>query len=234
MRIAARQPGHAQLAPLSQIGRTRRWWQKTRGPSVFYALVLTLAGCGYHLTGSKIGLPAEIHSIRVGDIENRTPEYGLEKRLRFALEREIHQRQQLRLGDSDSGADAVLSGRIRSAIMRPVAFNSSDQATQYNVLIVLDLSLKRERDGAILWKGNGIRQEAEYSTAAGVVLVSSSQFQQGTLDPANLNNPQLSPGAAGNPQAPSLQLGESDRERALARLLEQSARDVYDQMIEDF
>lgn len=197
-------------------------------------LLSVTASCGYHLTGSQVGLPAEIRSVRVGEIENRSNEPGIEKRLAFALEREIHERQQLRLVSSTAAADATLSGRIRSASLRPVAFNSDDEATQYNVALEVDLTLKRDRDGQTLWKGSGLRLEAEYSNAPGVIVVSSSQFQQGTLDPANLRDPQLSPGAAADSRAPSVQLGESERGRAMARLVEQGAREIYEQMIEDF
>jgi hypothetical protein len=197
-------------------------------------VALLLTGCGYHLAGEHFGLPEDIRSVRIGAIENRSHEHGLEKSLAFALEREVHIRQRLRLETDPGAGDAVLGGRIRSVQVRPVAFNADDQATRYEMVLVVDLALKRQSDGQVLWHVSGWREESEYATAAGVVVTSSSQFQQGTLDSANLRNPQLSPQFAQNQQSTSIQLAESERRSALGRLMTQAARDIYNQMVENF
>jgi hypothetical protein len=57
-----------------------------------------------------------------------------------------------------------------------------------------------------------------------VVITSSSQFQQGTLDAGTIQNPQF-----GN-----IQLAETERRRAIGRLLSHAVRDIYNQMVEDF
>ena len=59
---------------------------------VRYATLLSLVvltGCGYHLAGEQRGLPADIHSLRVGSVVNHSQEYGLEKTLAFAFERAL-------------------------------------------------------------------------------------------------------------------------------------------------
>jgi hypothetical protein len=198
------------------------------------AVSLILSGCGYHLAGSQVGLPADITSISIGSIENRSREYGLEKSLAFALEREVMIRRQLRLATDPGAGAAVLSGRIRNVQVRPVAFNNNDQAIAYEMTLLLDLRLTRQTDGALLWNGIGWREDSEFATSAAVIVTSSSQFQQQTLDAANLVDPQLSPQAALNPQSVGIQLGETERQQALARLLQQAARDIYNAMIENF
>jgi len=193
-----------------------------RGLAVVLCLLLT--GCGYHFAGEKVGLPEDVHSVSVGTIKNRSREFGLEKSLAFALEREVHIRRHFRMEEDPAGGDAVLSGTIREVSVRPVAFDSNDQAVQFEVVVVLDLTLARHSDGHVLWHVHGLRETDEYSASAQVVVTSSSQFQQGTLDAANVNNAQLS----------NIQLAETERRRALVRLLTQAARDVYNQMVEDF
>jgi hypothetical protein len=197
-------------------------------------LPLVLAGCGYQLAGSHLGLPADVRSISIGRFENRSREHGLEKELGFAIEREILVRRQLQLASDPGAGDAQLTGSIRSIQVRPVAFNRNDQATQYEVVMRLDLQLTRQADGVVLWRSNGSRHESEYSASAGVVVWSSSEFQQDTLDPANLVDPQLSPQFATNPQSVGIQLAETERRQALRRLLQQAARDIYNSMVEDF
>jgi len=188
------------------------------------SLVLLLGGCGYHLAGEHIALPTDVHSISIGTIANRSREHGLEKTLAFALEREIHERGQLRMEESPTVGDAVLSGAIRDVVVRPVAFDSNDQAVQYEVTLVLDLNLTRQSDGRVLWHVSRLREIDEYSASSTVVVTSSSQFQQGTFDAPNIQSDQLS----------HIELAGTERQRALSRLLQQVVRDVYNQMVEDF
>jgi hypothetical protein len=188
------------------------------------SLLLMLAGCGYHLAGEKIALPEDVHSISVGRIQNRSREQGLEKSLAFAIEREVHIRQRFRMEEDPGGGDAVLTGTIRDVLVRPVAFDANDQAVQFEIAVVMDLRLTRHDDGHVLWQIRGLRETDEYSASARVVVTSSPQFQQGTLNATDLQNPEFS----------NIQLAETERRQALTRLLTQVARDVYNQMVEDF
>jgi hypothetical protein len=186
--------------------------------------VLALAGCGYHLVGEQTGLPEDVHSLSVGTLTNRSREHGLEKTLAFAIEREIHVRGQFRMEEDPAGGDAIVSGTIRDLHVRPVAFDANDQAVQYEIDMTLDLYLTRQRDGKVLWQVRGLREIDEYSASSRVVVTSSSEFQQGTLDAANVQNPQLS----------NIQLAETERRSAIAHLLSQAVRDIYNQMVENF
>lgn len=195
--------------------------------SVRYAallLTLALAGCGYHLAGEQLGLPDDVHSLSVGTLVNRSREHGLEKNLAFALEREIHERGHFRMSEDPGGGDAVLSGTIRDLQIRPVAFDANDEALQYEIDVILDLTLTRKDDGHVLWRVVGLQESEEYSANSRVIVTSSSQFQRDTLDA----------GAVQSPEFTHVQLAETERRRAIARLLSQAVRDVYNQMVENF
>ncbi|MFI5395150.1 MAG: LPS assembly lipoprotein LptE [Candidatus Binatia bacterium] len=187
-------------------------------------VVLALAGCGYHFTGEKLGLPDDIHSLSVGTIVNRSREYGLEKTLAFTMEREIHERGHFRMAQDPADGDAVLTGTIRDLRVRPVAFDANDQAVQYEIKVVLDFVLTRQRDGHALWRVSELQETDEYSASARVVVTSSSQFQRGTLDAADVQNPQFT----------HIQLAETERSQAITRALNQAVRDAYNQMVENF
>jgi hypothetical protein len=186
--------------------------------------VLLCAGCGYHFTGEHIALPKDVHSLSVGHIENLSREPGLEKTLAFALEREVYIRRQFHIEDDPGAGDAVLSGTIRAVRVRPMAFDSNDQAVQFQITVVMDLTLSRHSNGRVLWQTRGFTGVTDYSASAPVVVTSASRFQQGTLDAPNVQSPQLS----------NIQLAETERQAALKRLLGQAARDVYNQMVEAF
>jgi len=187
-------------------------------------LGLALAGCGYHLVGETVGLPEDVHSISVGTLTNKSREHGLEKTLAFAMEREIHERGRFHMEEDPAGGDAVISGTIRDVFVRPVGFDANDQAVQYEIAMTVDLYLTRHSDGKVLWQVRGWQETDEYSTNPTVVVTSSSQFQQGTLDAGNVQNPQLT----------NIQLAESERRTAITRLLRQAVRDIYNQMVENF
>lgn len=187
-------------------------------------LLVVLTGCGYHLAGEQRGLPADIHSLSVGNVVNHSREYGFEKTLAFAFEREIHERGQFQMVEDPSGGDAVLTGVIRDIRVQPVAFDANDQAIQYQLTLILDFTLTRHSDGQVLWHVREMRELDEYSVSANVVVTSSSTFQRGTLNASDVQNPQFT----------HIQLGETERRRALTRLLNQAVRDAYNQMVENF
>jgi lipopolysaccharide assembly LptE-like protein len=188
-----------------------------------FALAL-LSACGYHVTGTQVALPPDVRSLGVGTISNFSREYGLEKTLAFALQREIMVRRQFRMSEEVGTADAVVNGAIRDVTARPVAFGANDVAVLYEIALTLDVSLTRQRDGHVLWQVNGLRELNEYSASPTTVITSSSQFQQETLNATDINNPQFN----------SVQLAETLRRQAITRLVTQVVRDVYNQMVEDF
>ena len=187
-------------------------------------LAVVFVGCGYHFAGEHVGLPADIHSLSVGKLVNRSREHGLEKTLAFALEREIHERGHFRMIEDPGGGDAVVSGTIRELRVRPVAFDSNDIAVQYEIALTLDFTLTRKDDGQVLWHVHGLQESDQYSSSSNVVVTNSPQFQQSALNASDVLNPEFT----------AIQLTETERRRAITRLLGQAVRDVYNQMIENF
>lgn len=193
---------------------------RLRGAAVL--LIAALSGCGYHFAGTVTALPPEVKTIHVGNIDNQSIYPGLEKNLGFALEQAISRWGTLRLEENPGEADAVLSGTIRLVDLRAVSFDQSDLALQYEVSVIADLDLRRSSDGKSLWHINGMRQTDEYSAVSQVIVTSSEQFQQGTLDAEDL------------PKFTEVQLAESEQRMAMDRLLRDMARDAYALMTEGF
>ena len=220
--MANRSAGKSSCRAAWSVSSFNRWRPIVRCVALLF--VLGLAGCGYHLAGETVGLPEDVRSLSIGRLTNRSREHGLEKTLAFAIEREIHTRGHFRMEEAPAGGDAVISGTIRALHVVPVAFDAKDQAVQYQIALVVDLTLTRQRDGVVLWHVTGLQEIDEYSASPRVVVTSSSQFQQGTLDAADIQNPQLS----------NIQLAETERRNAIARLLNAAVRDIYNQMVENF
>ena len=200
--------------------------------AVAIVIALASAGCGYHFHGTQPTLPADIRTIGVGTIENKSLERGLEKQLAFAFEREVFVRRHYSLPQSRGGADALLHGTIREVTRRPVAFDADDQAVQYEVRMRLDFTLTRQSDGKTLWSVRDMREFDEYTSNPDVIVTSSPDFQRGHLDVKNLQR-EDDP-IADDTQISNIQLAEYERRQAMSRLLQRAVRDAYDRMIEGF
>ena len=189
---------------------------------LIWLLAISLSGCGYRLMGTPVQAPGGIRSISVGEFENHSREIGLDKRLAFALEREFYRRGTLRVMEDPTAGEGVIVGTIQRFNARPVAFDANDEARQYEAELTLDVTLRRQDDGAVLWEGVQLRAVEEYAVARNFVVPSSSQFQQGTLDFGNLKD------------LTDIQLAETEKRLAIERLVTSIVRDVHDRIFDDF
>jgi hypothetical protein len=196
----------------------------TLSPQSCFVLLFLLScfGCGYHLAGTMTKVPGGIRSLSVGPFDNRSREFGLDRRLRFALEREFYRRGLLRVVDNPDGGEAVLTGTIRAFTTRPVAFDPKDEALEYEAELTLDAQLKRRSDGAVLWKASGMMAIDDYVVTQSVVVPSSSQFQRGTLDLKDLD------------ALTDIQLAETEKRLAIDRLVGSIVSDLHDRLLDDF
>jgi len=58
----------------------------------------------------------------------------------------------------------------------------SDEAIEYQAELIVDLTLRRQSDGTVLWEASGLQEIEEYAVQVDIVVPSTSQFQQGTLN----------------------------------------------------
>jgi hypothetical protein len=186
------------------------------------AAAMLAAGCGYQVGTAGRALDPQLRSIGVATFANETREIGVEKRLALAIEREFSIRGPLTVTNDPTAADLLLSGTVRQAEDRPVAFNREDEVLLYQTSLVLELELRRRDTGEVLWRTRGLRATGDYETVAAVIVTTSSEFRSSTLNAEDLG------------AFTDVQLAESRRRQALERMLGVLARDVYVQIMEDF
>jgi hypothetical protein len=184
-------------------------------------VMLAWAGCGYHFASGGRTFDAGVRTIGVRTFANATREIGVEKRLAMAIEREFVIRGPLKVAAAEEG-DLQLTGTVRSAEDRPVAFNRDDEVLIYQTVLALDLELRRRDTGAVIWQVRGLRVADDYESVASVVVTTSSSFRSSTLNPEDLGG------------FTDIQLAETRRRETLERMIGALARDVYDQIMEDF
>lgn len=182
---------------------------------------VVVAGCGYQFAAGGRQFDAGIRTIGIRTFANQTREIGVEKRLAMAIEREFVIRGPLKVADFDE-SDLQLTGTVRAAEDRPVAFNRDDEVLIYQTVLALDLELRKREGGAVVWRVQGLRVTDDYESVASVIVTTSSDFRAGTLNPEDLG------------AFTDVQLAETRRRETLDRMISTLARDVYDQIMEDF
>jgi Lipopolysaccharide-assembly len=183
--------------------------------------LLGLAGCGYGLAGTGSHVPEGARTVRIRPFQNHTRENGLEVRLHRALQDEFRRHGVLRVvGDGD--ADLELSGDIRRFTSVPVAFSATDEAVQYQGIMMVGMRLVERATGRVLHETKFLQETQDFGAVSGVVIASSPHFQRGTIDARDLEN------------LTNVQLGEARRHQALRDLIDVTARDIYLQTMEGF
>jgi outer membrane lipopolysaccharide assembly protein LptE/RlpB len=146
--------------------------------SILLAVVLVLAGCGYHTVGSKSAqLPASVHSIAIPAFANRTHTYHVEQVLTEAVVREFLARTQYRIVYQDNGsADAVLRGVVTAANIQAVTSDlTTGRATTALITVNMRVSLV-DRGGKMLYENvrYSFREQYEISNEPAAFFQESS------------------------------------------------------------
>jgi hypothetical protein len=136
-----------------------------RGILVGLVLFFLLAGCGYGLRGSTNNLPPDIQGIYIPVFVNETTEAGAEVIFANALIYEFTRSRILPVV-SEAKAQAVILGKIKSAIVDAVIFANQTQALQRKITITLEVSCKRTDNQKILWQNLNLPRYEVYNVTS--------------------------------------------------------------------
>ncbi len=197
---------------------------KIRNYAVVIGIVLASVGggCGYQFSTTGEGFPKDVRTVFVAPFVDTTRDVGIDREITSALRSEFRRRGEIRLADRLEDADAIITGVVRSLATRVVSVNKNDEVLQYEVALVVDLSLRRRSHDELLWRTQGIRLVETYSGSRGAVVTTSSKFQRGTLNASDV------------PQFIDIQLSETLEYRARGQLVEQFARKLHQRLVEMF
>jgi len=183
---------------------------------------LVVGGCGYGFSAKGEAFPKDVQKVFVETLVNRTREVGVEGDVTAALKNELRQKGQLKVVTQLDQADAIISGVVRNYDSRMVGTNRNDEALQYELTMILDMTLRRRSPDEVLWRTQGIRFAEIYSSSRGAVVTTSSEFKSRPLNAADV------------PRFTDVQLTETLKQDARERLMEQAARDMIQRMLELF
>jgi hypothetical protein len=199
--------------------------RKTQSAVAVVCAALALAagaGCGYRLSGTGDALPADVQTVFVEPFINKSREVAIHRDVAAALKSEFYRRGRLRVVDRLEEADAILTGVIYSLDSTLVAVNRNDEALIYEMAMVLDISLRRRTPDQVIWSVKGSRFAERYSASRGAVVITSSDFKRGTLNPNDVRD------------FTDIQLTEALADSGKDRLVESFARQIYRHLVEMF
>jgi hypothetical protein len=132
----------------------------TCGRILALILLLALAGCGYRPMGmEQHHTTAPAPSLAIPLFANRSTEIGMESVMANAMIQAFSQTKAVRLTTKPENAELVLEGKVAFVENSSVAFNDILRSTVRRVTIKVDLNLKRQSSGKILWKDTVTFQE---------------------------------------------------------------------------
>lgn len=119
--------------------------------------VSLLSGCAYRLGSPDRSLPGGYRQVFIPVFKNRSQEPGVEVAFTNHLIQEFERARIGRIVEADQ-AEVIAEGTIESVTYSPQAFGpqitGANLATHYQILIRVNLVLRRNSDKSILWQGN--------------------------------------------------------------------------------
>src|SRR5438093_187577 len=113
--------------------------------------VISLAFCGYHLSGRNRFLPPQVRRIAIPVFENETRRAEIEQRITESLLDEFIKRGEYQTQPTREGADAILEGAVTGYSATPVTLSGQGRATRLEVVVQARVRLSDLRTGRILW-----------------------------------------------------------------------------------
>jgi outer membrane lipopolysaccharide assembly protein LptE/RlpB len=135
------------------------------------AVMLGLAGCGYHAVGAATHVPAGVRTMAVPIFQSKVQAYRTETVFTQAVVRELNTRTKYRVltssGDgtfTGADADATLRGTIVSQTIAPLTYDpSSGQTSSYLVTVTAQVVLTAH-DGTVLYKNDAFAWRQQYQS----------------------------------------------------------------------
>lgn len=128
---------------------------------------LAVASCGYTLAGRGNSLPATIVSIGIPAFINQSVVGGIDRVLTEAVMVEFQGKGKYRVLPQAEGVDAVLTGRVVSVTVVPVAFTTNNQVSRQAVVATAAIEFRDIAADRMIWANPSFQVREEYDVTSG-------------------------------------------------------------------
>ena len=131
---------------------------------VIIFLVVLLSGCqGYHYAFDYNQIPDDVQTIAIPFFGNDTYESNIEAYFTTATMNEFIKNKHFKV--VSQGGDATLSGVVKEFRTLSIAYSSQDRARQYRAFVTLEVTLRHNTTGDVLWRNDTMKDDEEYSVS---------------------------------------------------------------------
>jgi hypothetical protein len=128
-------------------------------------LAVAASGCGYALAGRGSFLPADIRTVGIPKLENKSTFFQVEDVMTDKIRAEFIGRGKYAVTPEALGADAVLTGEIISISVQPVGFTEQQLASRYLFTLSMRVQFNDARTNEVLWSNDALLFREEYELA---------------------------------------------------------------------
>lgn len=126
------------------------------------------AGCGYALAGRGNTLPPSIVTIGIPQFVNQSIIGDIDRPMTDAVLQEFQSKGKYRVLSQAQGVDAVLTGRIISVVLQPVAFNQQNQVARNAIIVTAAIEFKELATDRVIWANPTFQARDEYEVTTGL------------------------------------------------------------------
>jgi len=131
--------------------------------AIFVAALL-IAGCGYSLHGH---LPADIKTVAVPIVVNRTTKPFVETEMTRALADAVATDGRLKLASRDA-ADSILEGEVTGYELVSIAFDPASNVRLYRLVVTMNVKFRDARRNTMLFQQMGLSEKADFRVSGAV------------------------------------------------------------------
>jgi hypothetical protein len=139
-----------------------------------------VSGCGYALAGRGSFLPADIRTVGIPKLVNRTTFFQVEETITEKVRTEFIGRGKYAVTPEAVGADAVLTGEITSISVQPVGFTDQQLGSRYLFTLAMRVQFTDARTSEVLWSNEALvfREEYELATRSSTAVQGDTFLEQ--------------------------------------------------------
>ena len=157
--------------------RTSRGVRRTAAACLATWLAVVTIGCGYSLAGRGSFLPADLRTVGIPMIQNRTPFQQVEQTITEKVRGEFIGRGKYDVRPDETGADAILNAEITGMSVQPVGFTDQQLASRYLITLTMRGTFTDTRSGEVLWSNDALTYRSEYElNTRGNTALGGSEF----------------------------------------------------------
>jgi outer membrane lipopolysaccharide assembly protein LptE/RlpB len=134
-------------------------------PARAWAVLMTVAalalgtGCGYSFKGN---LPGHVKSVAVPTFKNKTQQPAVESTVTAAVINAFVTSGKLKVVSLDE-ADSILEGEVTGYNVVSVSVDNRINVRQYRLVVTMNLQFRDVREGAMLFRQEGLQEQADFS-----------------------------------------------------------------------